>query len=140
MGEGEGAGDRACFVLAKEDQWGRAIDTLFKYTKEVDTYPAGAAIFSAGEPGDLMYLIKEGEVDIRVNGKVVETVGPNGMVGEMALVDASPRSATAVAKTDCSLIRLNADRFTFLVQQTPDFALDVMRVMVDRIRRMNAVL
>ncbi|HEU5100134.1 MAG TPA: Crp/Fnr family transcriptional regulator [Roseiflexaceae bacterium] len=61
--------------------------------------------------------------------------GPGGIVGEMALIDDRPRSATAVAATDCRLVPIDERRFTFLVQQTPMFALAVMRVMAERLRR-----
>jgi CRP-like cAMP-binding protein len=84
-----------------------------------------------------MYVIKEGEVDILVNDKVIETVGPGGIVGETALIDTHPRSATVVAKTDCQLVPIDEKRFTFLIQQTPYFSLQVMRVLVERVRRMD---
>jgi CRP-like cAMP-binding protein len=95
-------------------------------------------IFKQGEPGDLMYIIKEGEVDILLNGKPEETVGPGGMVGEMALIDTKSRTATAIAKTDCQLVPISEKRFQFLVQQTPFFSLHVMRVLVARILRKDA--
>jgi CRP-like cAMP-binding protein len=68
----------------------------------------------------------------------VETVGEGGIIGEMGLIDRGPRSATAIAKTDCKLVPLNEQRFTFMVQETPNFALQVMRIMADRLRRMDA--
>jgi len=60
--------------------------------------------------------------------------------GEMALIDSSARSATAVARTDCELIPVDDKRFMFLVQQTPFFAIHVMRVLADRLRKTNALL
>lgn len=86
----------------------------------------------------MMYVVKEGEVNILVNDKVIETVGPGGMVGEMALIDTHSRSATVVAKTGCQLVPINEKRFAFLIQQTPYFALQVMRVLVERLRKMDA--
>jgi CRP-like cAMP-binding protein len=53
----------------------------------------------------------------------------------MALIESRPRSATAVARTDWKLVAVSEKRFAFLVQQTPHFALQVMRVMADRLRR-----
>jgi CRP-like cAMP-binding protein len=84
-----------------------------------------------------MYVVKDGEANIVVHGKVVETVGPGGIVGELALIDTQPRSATVVAKTDCQLVPIDEKRFMFLVQQTPYFSLHVMRVLADRLRRMD---
>ena len=57
------------------------------------------------------------------------------MFGEMALIDREPRSATAIAETDCELVVIDKRRFWFLVQETPYFAEIVMRVMADRLRR-----
>jgi CRP-like cAMP-binding protein len=56
----------------------------------------------------------------------------------MALIDRRPRSATAIAKTDAHLVRIDERRFQFMVQQTPFFALEVMRTIVRRLRDMNA--
>jgi len=86
-----------------------------------------------------MYILKEGEVDILVHDKIVETIGPGEILGEMALIDQNPRSATAVARTNCQLVSIDEKRFTFLVQQTPYFAIEVMRVMARRLRQMDAV-
>lgn len=56
----------------------------------------------------------------------------------MALLEHRIRSASAVARTDCRLAAISADRFNFLVQVTPNFALDVMRTMAERLRRQTA--
>ena len=63
---------------------------------------------------------------------------PGGIFGELALIDSSPRSAAAVAHTDCRLAVIGERRFIFLVQQTPYFALEVMSVMAQRLRRQTA--
>lgn len=104
---------------------------------EADDVPAGQVIFDIGDAGDLMYAVEEGEVEIMVHDRLMETVGAGGFFGEMAIVDASPRSAKAIAKTDCKIISVNKDKFLFLVHQTPTFALQVMHTMADRLRHMN---
>src|SRR5262245_8681860 len=109
-----------------------------QFAAEALTVAAGATIFAEGAPGDLMYVIKQGQVDVIIKGQLIETVGPEEIIGEMALIDRNPRSATAVAKTDCVLVPINEARFTYLVQQTPFFAIQVMRVMARRLRRMDA--
>ena len=112
--------------------------TLFKNSKEYEMVPAGRHIFDEGQHGDLMYVVIEGEAEIRVRDRTVDTVGPGGILGEMALIDEKPRSATAIAKVDCKLVPIDQRRFTFLVQETPFFSLHVMKVMADRLRQMNA--
>jgi CRP/FNR family cyclic AMP-dependent transcriptional regulator len=83
-----------------------------------------------------MFIVLDGEVDVLMRGELMETVRVGGLFGEMALlVESHERSATAMARSNCSVVSINQRRFNFLVQETPGFALDVMRVMVERIRR-----
>ena len=98
-------------------------------------YAARATIFEAGAPAASMYVVVSGTVAIEHDGQVIEEVGPSGLFGEMALIDAHPRSATAIAQTDVRLVSIEARRFWFLVQETPYFAQLVMRVMAQRLRR-----
>ena len=107
---------------------------LFRNSEFYIPFKAGDTVFKEGEAGDQMYVVLEGEVDIIVNDKVVETVGVDNFLGEMALIDERPRSATAVAKTDCKLAPIIQNRFKFLVQQTPHFALHLMQGMAERLR------
>jgi CRP-like cAMP-binding protein len=100
-------------------------------------YAPGDIIFAQGQPGDVMYIVKEGEVEIRLGDKILDTLGPDSFFGEMALIDDAPRSASAVAKTPCKLTAVNQKRFLFMVQQTPFFALRLLKAMSARIRRHN---
>ena len=111
--------------------------TLFQHATEFDTYTAGSTIFNAGEEGEIMYVVKNGEIEIIVEDTVVETAGPGSIFGEMAIVEKSIRSATAKAKTDCEVVPVDEKRFTFLVQNTPFFAIHVMRILANRLRNMN---
>ena len=108
------------------------------HRSESRNFPAGQNIFKEGEAGDTMYVVLEGEVDLLVNGQLVEKLGSGGVLGEMALVESAPRSATAVARTSCKVVPVNHQRFTLLVQHKPDFALEIMRVMAGRLRQMDA--
>lgn len=110
---------------------------LFRNDDNTQTFAAGTQIFAEGEPGRNMYVVKEGKVDIVSRGQVLETVGPGGMFGEMALIDKAHRSAGAVAKTDCTVVLIDERRFLYLVQESPYFALSVMGVMADRLRRVT---
>ena len=84
-----------------------------------------------------MYVVKEGEVEVIVNKTVVDTIGPGGVIGEMALIEAKPRSATVVTKTVCQLLPIDEPRFLSLVQQRPQFSLEIMRMLADRLRKMD---
>lgn len=106
--------------------------------KESRSFASGQSIFSQGDPGDSMFVVLEGEVDVLVNGQRVELLGPGGVLGEMALIETAPRSATAIARTACRLVPVDQQRFALLVQHKPDFALEIMRVMAGRLRQMDA--
>lgn len=112
------------------------INTL-KHYSDYKNYLSGDVIFKEGEPGDVMYAIVEGEVEISVHDKPVFSVKQGEVIGEMALIDRKPRSATAVAKTDCKLVVINEQRFNFLIKQTPMFVTQIMKVMSERIRSNN---
>lgn len=97
-------------------------------------FAEGQVIFKQGDPGEVMYFVVEGEVEISLGDRVLNNVVQGGIFGEMALIDDAPRSATAVAKTECRLIPISQRRFVFLVQSMPYFALQVMSVMAERLR------
>jgi CRP-like cAMP-binding protein len=112
---------------------------LFRNAGDVRDYPAGSVIFTEGSPGDMMFVVLEGEVEVQAGGRVVETILAGDVLGELALIDSRPRSATATAKTACRLAPVDERRFLFLVQETPFFALHLMRVLAARLRNMNAL-
>lgn len=80
-----------------------------------------------------MYGILEGEIALLVNGKVVETIESGKVFGIGALVSSGVRTYTAIAQTDCKLAFLDEKRFLFVVQETPFFALEVMKSYSERL-------
>ena len=113
--------------------------SLFNSATTTERHDAGDVIFSIGDPGDTFYVVRSGTVRLRVDGQTLEEVGPGGVFGEMALLDHEPRSATAIAASDCELVPIDERYFRFLVGQTPFFAQTVMRAMAARLRRSSAV-
>ncbi|BDE05040.1 cyclic nucleotide-binding protein [Vulcanimicrobium alpinum] len=112
---------------------------MFHNDPSLRALKAGEVVFSAGDQGDAMYVVVEGSVDIILpDGTVVATVAPGGIFGEMAIVDGRERSATATAKEASKVAPINTRRFTYLVQNTPFFAIEVMRTMAERLRTMDA--
>ena len=114
-------------------------DFLALFSRETDTVSLdpGQVLFRKGEKGDLLYVVKSGEVTIGDGNHIFETLSAGGILGEMALIDEQARSATARAATHAEVIPIDQRRFLFLVQQTPFFAIRVMRVMCARLRTMN---
>ena len=106
--------------------------------KETIALAPGQSVFMAGEQGREMYIVVEGEVDILDGTNLLETASTGSIVGELALIDDEPRSASAVARTDCKLVAVDRKRFQYMVQETPLFALSVMKVLADRLRKKNA--
>ena len=104
---------------------------------ETETLAAGRTVFTQGETGSCMYILRSGSVRLEVDGEAFETLGPDEFLGEMALIDGSARRATAVTLEDSELVVIDERTFIFLVQEHPYFALDVMAVMAERLRRMN---
>ncbi|UCH25635.1 MAG: cyclic nucleotide-binding domain-containing protein [Trueperaceae bacterium] len=109
---------------------------LFRDSKTFRSYDPGDTIFEEGEPGDVMYVVIEGQVGITLKGKLIETLEEGSIFGEMAIIDDSPRSAKATALTTCKLVPIDQKWFTYLIRQTPFFAIQVMTVMAERIRRL----
>src|SRR3990172_3863222 len=99
------------------------------------SFQPGEIIFSEGDKGDKMYVIRSGEVEIERNSKIVEILSGGGIFGEMPLIDGSPRAATARAKTTCEVAPITEKSFLFLVHETPFFSISVMRALADRLRR-----
>lgn len=112
-----------------------AVD-LVKRERNTKRYTAGDVIFAEGNADTkVFYVVEEGQVDIVNTKKFLETIEPGGFFGEMGLVNQKPRSATATAKTDCILIEVNEGDFYFLIQHAPFFAVQMMQVLSERVRR-----
>ncbi len=116
------------------------LPNIFEADITPETYAANAVIFQEGQPGNAMYIVKEGEVEVRVHGTTVEVVLAEGFFGELAVIEDGPRSATAIARTDCVLIPLDARRFDFMIHSNPLFAREVMRHLARRLRGLNEAL
>ena len=101
---------------------------------------AGGVIFREGEVADELFVIKSGYVRIQVGNRVMAELSADSIFGEMALIDNEPRSATAVAITDVELVPISEKQFLFLVSQTPYFALKVMRILAQRLRKTSRFL
>lgn len=109
--------------------------SLFRYAENVLDLEPGDIVFRQGDDADVMYAVVEGSVEVDVDGAVIDRAGPGGIVGEMALVSGSPRSATVRATTTARVAPVSEQQFLQMVEHTPFFALKVMRVMAERLRR-----
>ena len=110
------------------------VQGVFRGAGSSRTVPAGTVIFEEGDAGQEMFGVISGEVELRLRNGRVLILGPDDIFGEMALVDSSPRSATAVAVAETTLAVVDRRRFLFLVGETPSFALQVMSNLAERLR------
>lgn len=103
-------------------------------------FQSGETIFREGDPGQVLYLVKSGQVRIFVNGldgsetSVILMGQPGQMFGELAVIDGLPRSATAVALNDTILYTLNREAFRSHMRRTPQFGLNFMQELSMRVR------
>jgi CRP/FNR family transcriptional regulator, cyclic AMP receptor protein len=111
--------------------------SFFRNATDIRTLATGEVLFREGDAGDLMFAVVEGVIELSVEGRTVDSVGPGQIIGEMALIDKSPRSATAVAHGDARVAPVDRKRFVYLVQEHPTFALQVMEIMAERLRKAN---
>ncbi|EKS38547.1 MAG: CRP-like cAMP-binding protein [Afipia broomeae] len=112
--------------------------------KCINEYDASEMIFEEGSTGRELFVVLDGKVDIVKNSgadrTVIVTLGKGEFFGEMAVIDGSARSASAVAAiAGTRVMRINHARFVYLVSQQPAFALMIMDALSKRLRASNAV-
>jgi CRP-like cAMP-binding protein len=100
-------------------------------------FGAGTIVFSQGDPGQCMYIVQSGVIEMMIGDKVIETLGPNEALGFMSMIDDAPRSSTARVKEACELSVIDQRTFRFMVDEVPNFAHYIMGVLARRIRGMS---
>jgi CRP-like cAMP-binding protein len=100
-------------------------------------FDAGEKIFLEDDAADTMYMVRSGRVDVITYGTVLENVRPGGIFGEMALIDNGRRSAAAMAAEPTEVVAIDRRAFLAVIRNDPQFALRVMSLLANRLRRMN---
>jgi CRP/FNR family cyclic AMP-dependent transcriptional regulator len=123
-------------LLASLDPTSRTV--LARQLESVEV-PADATLFSLGDPGDTLFLIQDGTVQVRLHDEdgnpiILATLGPGEYFGEMALLDDQPRSATIVTTTPCAFLTLSRAPFQQLVLVQPGVAVSLLREISGRLR------
>jgi len=112
---------------------------LFRHASKTIVHPVGATIFEEGDEGHCMFAIKRGLVAIMVDGSTVDTLAEEEIFGEMALLDHATRTASAVTLAETELVEIDKPQFYLLVRQNPHFALQLMQLLSERLRRADAL-
>jgi CRP-like cAMP-binding protein len=114
--------------------------SMFVNDGDVASFPVGHHFFTVGDMGDQMWVVLEGAVEITLRGRLLEEVGPGGVFGEMALIDHRERSANVIAKSEVRAAPIDQKRFLYLIRNHPFFAIEVMKIMTDRLRHFDDLL
>jgi CRP/FNR family cyclic AMP-dependent transcriptional regulator len=115
------------------------VDVLehFRDAPGIKAVPAGVTLFRAGDAADFVYILIDGQANLLVGKTIVEVAVRGNLLGEVALIDGAPRSATVVTRTQCRVLPIDASEFERLVRDLPGFSHYVMNAMAERMRRMN---
>lgn len=112
---------------------GEDLSQIAQITDEVQ-YEEGDEIFHEGDPGDSLYLVIEGRVRVHRGGSEVAVLGERQVFGEMALLDSEPRSASVLAITDLTLLKIARDDFTEILAEKAEIAQGIIKVLTRRLR------
>ena len=117
---------------------------LLAFTSDKITCAAGQILFNQGDEGDAAYVVLSGSADVLINspsGQIrVETVGANAIVGEIAILCSVVRTATIKTTAPTELLRIRKDHFLRLLAEFPDLAIEMLRVLADRLNHTTAAL
>jgi CRP/FNR family cyclic AMP-dependent transcriptional regulator len=105
---------------------------------EPETIRPTTVILREGESDSAMYVVVSGEIAVSIQGTYVERVGVGGILGEIALVNDSPRAASAIALSEVQLLTINRDDFMGLVKSNPSFAVSLLRAVATRLEIQTA--
>jgi CRP/FNR family cyclic AMP-dependent transcriptional regulator len=112
------------------------------YSQYLKTFPPDSVIFKEGDQGTEMFVIVDGEVEIRKSttsesAKTLIELKKGDIFGEMSLIERKPRSATAVTTQATQLLCITEELFDTVLQKNPDFSRKIIRVLSERLRRAN---
>ena len=100
-------------------------------------YEQGTEIFKEGETGDCMYIIQQGNIKIHKGNTTLAILKEKEVFGELSLLDADTRSASATADTDCILYKIDQEPFYELMDERPEVAKGFIKILCQRLRTMN---
>lgn len=113
-------------------------DALERFARD---FPAGTVLFEEGQPGDYMYVVQSGEIEIRrqvgESERVLAVIPPGEFFGEMAILNGRPRSATAVVASDARLLVIEGRTFEAMLRARPEIALRIIKSLASRLENAN---
>ncbi len=113
---------------------------LFQGWEDVVQFKSNTELFSEHSPANFMYVILDGDVELTLKGEPLGAEGSGGIVGEMAMINNSSRSATAKTLSKVTAARVDREQFKEIIVENPEFALHLMQVMANRLRVADQVI
>lgn len=117
---------------------------LLAFTSERLTFGGGQELFHQGDPGDIAYIIMDGQADVIVDSPdgelTVANLGRNDVVGEIAILIDVPRTATVRASSDLTTLAISKDQFFRMINEFPDMSVEIMRELARRLESTTAQL
>jgi CRP-like cAMP-binding protein len=113
----------------------RHAQMLAFFDEQPRAFEEGVVIFVEGQAASEMFIVRDGTVTLRKGGEVLKTLDPGEIFGEMGLIDHAPRTASAVAGPGCRVTVIDEASLNRLVQKVPGFTLELLRLVVGRLRR-----
>ncbi len=114
----------------------RELQAILKAGDEI-TMTAGTLIVDQGQMGREAFVVLDGDVTVRRNGRKVVELGPGAVVGELSLLDHGPRTASVVCDTDCTLFVLDQRHFRKVIEQNPQISMKLLGTLAGRIRDLD---
>ena len=111
----------------------KELQTIAKAGDEI-RMTAGTIIVDQGQMGREAFVVLDGEVTVKRNGRKIVSLGPGAVVGELSLLDHGPRTATVVCDTDCNLLVIDQRHFRGVLEKSPTIAHKMMASLAGRIR------
>ena len=99
-----------------------------------ETRDQGDEVFAEGEAGDALYLVIDGKVRVHKQDRVIAELGERECFGEMAILDAAPRSATVTAVSESNLLKITREDFQEIMSEKPEIAMGIIKVLTRRLR------
>jgi CRP-like cAMP-binding protein len=114
-----------------------AMQKLLCFSAERLRYDSGQVIFNAGDVGDSAYVIIDGTVEISVPTPtgpiVINNMGKNDLLGEIAIVGDVPRTATAKALSKLETLKISKELFMKIIRENPDAAIELVKILASRL-------
>ncbi|MFV0309755.1 MAG: Crp/Fnr family transcriptional regulator [Desertimonas sp.] len=114
----------------------RELERIARSGDEI-TMTAGTLLVDQGQTGKEAFVVMDGSVTIKRNGRKVTTLGPGAIVGELSLLDHGPRTATAVCETDCTLFVIDQRHFLAVLDDVPAIGHKMLAILAGRIRELD---